>query len=180
MSIADVTVSITDNDTAGVTIDLVDGVAVTEGGTTGDSYTIVLDSEPTANVIVTVDPDTQTRVNGYSAGVSVDLTFIPSNWDTPQTVNVAAYNDAVIEGTHYSDITHIAGGDGYTGVSIENVIVTISDNDSLLSPSSTITTHYPANIAPERSPGNYRGRPRQLPVQTTVPPTPQAGPAPEP
>ena len=60
MDPADVAVTNTDNDTAGVTITESGGTTdVTEGGAP-DSYTVVLDSPPTANVDVTITPDSQT------------------------------------------------------------------------------------------------------------------------
>ena len=49
----EVTVTITDDDTAGVTVSET-ALTVTEEDTTGDSYTIVLDSQPAASVTVTV------------------------------------------------------------------------------------------------------------------------------
>ena len=45
--------TITDNDTAGVTLSKT-SLTVTEEDTTGDSYSVVLNSQPTANVVVTV------------------------------------------------------------------------------------------------------------------------------
>ena len=80
---ADVEVTITEDDTAGVTISIT-ALEVTEGET--GQYTIVLDTEPTAEVTVALQvPDT--------ADIALDqtaLTFTADNWDTPQTVTVTA------------------------------------------------------------------------------------------
>ena len=95
IAIPDVNVSVTDDDTAGITIVESGGSTdVAEEGPTSDTYTLVLTSEPTANVIVTVTPDAETDL-GSGAGVAVDLTFTNGDWDTAQTVTVTAqFGDA--------------------------------------------------------------------------------------
>ena len=126
VGVAGVTANITDNDTAGVTITESGGSTdVAEGGAT-DTYTIVLTSEPTANVVVTVAPDAQLSVNPAS------LTFTAANWSVAQTVTVTAVNDAVAEGAHTGGIGHTAASaDGnYDGIGIGGVTANITDNDS--------------------------------------------------
>ena len=66
---------------------------VTEGGAT-DRYTVVLDTPPTANVVIAISPDAQVSVTPIS------LTFTSANWNIAQTVTVTAVDDAVAEGTH--------------------------------------------------------------------------------
>ena len=56
-----------DNDTAGIIITSTGGADVAEGGTS-DTYTVVLQSQPSNLVIITVDPDTQTDL-GVGTGV---------------------------------------------------------------------------------------------------------------
>ena len=118
--------TIQNDDTAGVTITETSGSTnVTEGGAT-DTYIVVLDAQPTGNVIVNITPDSQTNVDVPS------LTFTDANWDTPQTVTVTADDDLTAEGDHSSTITHEiapSSAPGYPGVSISNVAVTITDND---------------------------------------------------
>ena len=124
VTIASVTVNITDNDTSGVTVTQSGGVTnVTESGVT-DTYTVVLNSQPTATVTISVSGNSQVSA---SPGA---LTFTTANWNTPQTVIVTAVNDTLVEGTHTGTITHTASGGGFTGVSIANVTVTIIDNDA--------------------------------------------------
>jgi putative cell wall-binding protein len=126
IAIASVSVSITDNDTAGITITQSGGSTnATEGGA-GDSYTIVLTSEPTANVVVTLTPDSQT------GATPSPLTFTTGNWNTPQTVTVSATNDLVAEGPHLGSVHHdVASGDGnYNNFSVSDVTVNITDNDT--------------------------------------------------
>jgi hypothetical protein len=110
----------------GVTITQSGGsTAVTEGGAT-DTYTVVLTGEPTANVTITPSPDSQLTVSPPS------LIFTISNWSTPQTVTVTAFNDAVAEGTHSGAITHAAASTdpGYSGIAIAAVTATITDDVS--------------------------------------------------
>jgi hypothetical protein len=108
-------------------------VDVVEGGAI-DSYQIALQSIPTANVQVTVDPDSQTNL-GAGAGVAIVLTFTPANALIPQVVNVAAVDDAVVEGNHYSTITHTfsSADSRYNGITIPNVVAVVVDNDSVAS-----------------------------------------------
>ncbi len=131
-TIADVVASVTDNDSSGVTINESGGTtAVNETGPTTDSYTVVLDSQPTADVVIRVDPDQQTDL-GSGAGVAIDLTFTAGNWDTPQSVPVTAVDDALDEDAHTSTITHTAtsGDGGYDGIAIPDVLASVTDNDT--------------------------------------------------
>ena len=83
------TVTVTDNDTRGVRVTPT-SLTVNEGGTTGNTYTVVLDTQPTATVTVTiVDPTDNTDVTANPAS----LTFSTSNWATAQTVTVSAAED---------------------------------------------------------------------------------------
>lgn len=124
--VAAVTVTINDNDRAKVTITESGGkTEVAEGGA-GDSYTVVLDTQPSANVTITLTaPTAQLQASPTT------LTFTPANWSSPQTVNVAAVNDTVDEGLHLATITHTASSsDGnYSGLPVGDVVVAITDND---------------------------------------------------
>jgi hypothetical protein len=114
---------------AGVLISQSDGSTnVTEGGAT-DSYTVVLTSQPTYNVIVNISPDNQVSVDKTS------LTFTSNNWNAPQIVTVTAVNDSVAEGNHSGTITHsVSSTDAiYNGISVDNVVAQITDNDGVQS-----------------------------------------------
>lgn len=133
LAVADVDVSISDNDLVGVTLTEAGGVtAVVEGGAT-DSYTLVLTSQPTANVSVAITFDAgQLVVDGETDG-SRSLTFTTANWNVAQTVTVAARNDTVVEGAPLvSSITHaVSSSDAsYNGLGITAVAVSVSDNDT--------------------------------------------------
>jgi predicted extracellular nuclease len=112
--------------TAGVTIHQTGGnTAVAEGGAS-DTYDIVLNAPPSADVTITVSPDAQLQA---SPGT---LTFTPANWNVAQTVTVHAVDDAVFEGAHSGTITHAAtsADPAYQGMAIAAVTVGIEDNDA--------------------------------------------------
>ena len=102
-------------------------LTVTEQDTTGDGYTVVLDTEPTADVTVTVAGHAGTDVTPDPT----TLTFTASNWDTAQTVTVTAGDDADTEDDTVA-LTHSAASadSGYSGIAIDEVAVTVSDNDT--------------------------------------------------
>ena len=83
------TVTVTRATAAGVTVSET-ALTVTEEDTTGDSYTVVLDSQPAASVTVTVAGHSGTDV----LPAPTTLTFTSMNWETAQTVTVKAVNDA--------------------------------------------------------------------------------------
>ncbi len=97
---------------------------VTEGGAT-DTYTLVLRSQPTADVVITLDPGTQLATSATT------VTFTPANWNIAQTVTVTAIDDTVVEGSHTGTINHtVTSGDAnYNGIGITAVVANITDND---------------------------------------------------
>ena len=128
-------------------------VDVQEGGAT-DSYQFALDSIPTANVVITVDPDDQTNL-GAGAGVAITLTFTPANALIPQLIMVMAVDDLAVEGVHTSIITHTASSadSTYNGIPIGNVVANAVDND-VAPPASIVISEIMYNPASdETSPG---------------------------
>ena len=118
-----VSVSVTINPTS---------LEVTEGQVP-DSYEIVLDTQPSADVLITATPgDTEINI-GTGAGTVKILTFTSINWDTAQTVIVTAVDDDEYEGDdnpHTSVITHTAQGDvNYSNIAISSVSVEVFDNE---------------------------------------------------
>ena len=127
-----VTVTVADNDTAGVTVNPT-SLDVTEGSS--GSYTVELTSEPTGDVVVEIDGHTTggvVTVDGSSSVVA--LTFTTASWNTAQTVTVAAVDDDVDDGDVGVSLTHaVKDADSaaeYAGVTGESVAVTVADNDS--------------------------------------------------
>ena len=114
------------SDPIGITLTQAGGAtAVTEGGAT-DSYTVVLNSAPTADVTIALD-DTNHQVSLSTT----TLTFTTANWSTPQTVTVTAVNDTVGEGMHTGVIHHtITSSDStFNALAALNVQVAVTDND---------------------------------------------------
>jgi hypothetical protein len=131
LAVPDVVVQITDNDVAGVSVTQSGGTTqVTEGGAT-DSFTVVLTSQPIANVTITIAPDSQLD-GGGGGGLPLNLLFTSVNWQTPQPVTVAAVDDAVAEGPHNGNIviTTASADANYNGLAVPDVSVQILDNDS--------------------------------------------------
>ena len=102
-------------------------LTVTEQDSTGDGYTVVLDTEPTADVVVTVAGHVGTDVTANPTA----LTFTMSNWETAQTVTVTADDDADTTDDSVA-LTHSAASadSGYSGIAIAGVAVTVNDNDT--------------------------------------------------
>ena len=116
------TVTVTDNETRGVTVSPT-SLTVDEGET--DTYTVVLDTEPTANVMI--------RVAANSAEVTVDpsdLTFTTSTWSTAQTVAAASIEDGVDEDAETVTVMHTVRGGDYAGLTADSVTVTVRDDDT--------------------------------------------------
>ena len=89
-----------DDDVAGFTIAETEGsTGVTEAGGT-DTFTVVLNAQPDANVILSI-------ISGDTgeATVTGTVTFTPANWDTAQVVTVTGVDDDLVDGTVSSTTT---------------------------------------------------------------------------
>jgi hypothetical protein len=126
-----VSVTNTDNDTAGtagITVNPTSGLTTTETGGTA-TFTVVLNSRPTANVIIPLSSSdiTEGRLTTSS------LTFTPNNGMTPQTVTVTGWNDAIVDGNiAYTIVTGAASSTdtNYNGLNAADVSVTNTDDDT--------------------------------------------------
>lgn len=123
-----VTVSTVDNDTAGVTFSKV-ALATAEGGA-GDSFSLVLNTLPTAPVSVTLTPGSEFDL-GAGLGVAKTYAFTTTNWDVPQTVTVTAVDNAIAEGLRNGAIAvSVQSTDPtYDGLAIANLTASVTDND---------------------------------------------------
>ena len=130
-AVADQTVSVStdDDESAGVTITESGSTSVSEAGTT-DTFTVVLDGQPTIDVVLTVSSgDTD------EASVSpASLTFTPATWDSAQTVTVTGVDDDLIDGTQTTTLTvsvdDANSDDAFDAVADQTVSVTTTDDDS--------------------------------------------------
>ena len=126
-------VRITDNDTAGVTLGKME-LIVTEGRSA--TYTVELDSEPTADVTVTI-----TGHAGTDLTLTPDtamLTFTPSTWDRTQTVTVAAGDDGDVLNDLARLMHRARGATEYASVTV-SLSVTVTDDDTKATGAPTIT-----------------------------------------
>ena len=100
---------------------------MTEQNTTGDSYTVVLNTQPTANVTVTVAGHAGTDVTPDPDHPDVHADQL----ETAQPVTVTAGNDADTADDTVS-LTHSAASTdtNYQGITIAGVTVTVNDNDT--------------------------------------------------
>ncbi|GAB3690109.1 hypothetical protein GCM10027592_07160 [Spirosoma flavus] len=98
---------------------------VVEGGAT-DTYTIKLNSQPLADVIVSINSGSQLSVSPTS------LTFTPASYSVAQTVTVTAVDDNVLEGTHTAQISQSTSSTdpAYNGIATNSVSVTITDKNT--------------------------------------------------
>ena len=124
IAVAAVSVTVTDDDTAGITA-TPSSLSVREGDAA--TYQLSLTAQPLADVSI--------FVVSHSADVTAqpaEITFTPDNWQNAQTVTVrAAQDDDRTDGEVF--ITHgllTTTASGYDGVTVPNVIVAVTDDDS--------------------------------------------------
>lgn len=126
LSIASVSVSIIDNDAAGITVGG-GTVSVNEAGATTDTFHLVLTSQPTADVTISLAPDAQVTASPAA------VTFTASNWNTPQFVTIAAVDDMVDEADPHAGTVAMTVSSldvGYDGFVLSDVAVIVGDDDS--------------------------------------------------
>ena len=117
-------VALSDDDERGVMVSKT-ALTVTEGDT-AVTYTVVLESEPTAAVTVEVTghADTDLVVS------PTRLTFTADNWPTAQTVSVSAAEDDDALADLEVVLSHAVSGGDYTDETAGDVTVTILENDA--------------------------------------------------
>ena len=130
ITIASVAVTVTDNDGTGVHVSKT-SLTVREEDTAGNSYTVALSTQPTANVTVTVAGHAGTDVTPSPT----TLTFTSQNWETAQTVTVKAGDDDDMANDSVT-LTHsvVSTDTDYQGITISSVAVTVTDNDRTTPP----------------------------------------------
>ena len=132
VAVAGVSVSVTDDDTPGVSVDTDPGtdgaqsaLAVTEGAVA--SYTVRLTTQPTGTVRVT---PSATGANSGAVTVSGVLTFTDQNWNTEQTVTVSAVDNALADGARTVTIQNAVSGADYASVQAASVTATVADDET--------------------------------------------------
>src|SRR6185436_15699938 len=125
---ADVSVTNADNDGAGITVTPVAGLGTTEAGGTA-SFTVVLTSQPTADVVIPVASSDTTEGKVSAA----NLTFTGADWNVPQTVTVTGVDDLVDDGDIAYGVTLGAPASSdpiYAAIDPADVSVTNADDDA--------------------------------------------------
>ena len=116
----DLPVTVTENDTVGVTIEPT-ALSVVAGRS--NEYTVKLATEPTGEVTVTISGHASTDVS--LSGDTLDnttLTFTVGNWSMAQTVTVSAAENAA---TAKVPLAHAVAGADYASVTAEPVVVSV-------------------------------------------------------
>ena len=145
ITVSEVDVTVTDDETAGVTVTPA-GLTIPEGG--GLAYRVKLTSRPAHDVIIAV-----THSGDQDIGIDdQELTFTDSDWNQAQTVAVTAAQDEDARDDTATLSHTVASTDGdYNGIAVSEVDVTATDDE--------ISRRVdPANGADHR-----RRRQRQLP-----------------
>ncbi len=122
VTVADVVVTVEDAEEQGLTLNPT-AVTVAEDGA-ARTYTVVLDSQPTAPVVVRIGSD-NTDVHAMP-GL---LQYTAISWATAQSVTVRADADADARADR-ATLTHTAAGGDYTGLAAETLAVTVTDTSA--------------------------------------------------
>ena len=122
-----VSVTVRDDETAGVTIDPT-ALEMEEGKTA--TYTVVLGTQPVGDVTVTVSGHTGTDVTLDNT----TLTFTDQDWNVEQTVTVTAEHDGDSDNEDDVTLTHTVNStddSDYDGTSADSVTVSVTDDDEI-------------------------------------------------
>lgn len=120
---ADIAVTVADdNDTAGVII-ATTLLTVSEPASSA-TFTVVLTSEPTAPVTMTVTPE------NTQCAATPAIVFTAANWQQAQTVTVMAVDDRIVDGARPCIVqTAASSADAnYQGIAVAPVAVTVLDD----------------------------------------------------
>lgn len=113
---------------AGYTVTPTSGLVTAEVGGT-DTFTVVLDVEPTGNVVF----DITSNDTGEGTVSPSTLTFTTENWDTPQTVTITGVDDELDDGNVAYTVTvaidDASSADEYDALPDTTVNVTNTDDD---------------------------------------------------
>ncbi len=122
-------VTVTDDDSAGFSvIPLITGGAITEGSTSSNEFSVVLDHQPQSEVII--------NISSANSALNVDtgsLTFTTANWSTQQPVSLTASEDDNVVSEQNIEVT-ISVNDGtsdndFDGLT-DSIEVDVIDNDT--------------------------------------------------
>lgn len=124
----DVAATNLDNDAAGIQVTPTSGLATSESGTS-DVFTVVLLSQPTANVTFAISSGDPTE----GTVVPTTLTFTPADFNLPKSVTVTGVDDATADGNQTYQVLlapAVSTDSSYAGMDPDNVTVINVDNDA--------------------------------------------------
>ena len=116
-----------DNDTPGFTLSALTG-SLTEASTQTASFTLVLDAQPSSDVIINLVLSPTDEVSSTQAS----LTFTNTNWNATQTITLSSLDDFIIDGTINSTLTFTIDPSSaalFTSVGSQTLIVPNNDNE---------------------------------------------------
>ncbi len=122
-----VTLSNTDDETAGIIVSAISGPTTENGGQA--TFSIVLQSQPYADVTVNFASNNAAEGNASVAS----FTFTAQNWNAPRTVVVTGVDDDLADGDQPYAIAFSATtstDEAYAAITPMNVLVTNTDDDS--------------------------------------------------
>jgi subtilisin-like proprotein convertase family protein len=142
-SVGALTVSVTnlDNDTAALVLLPAAGstLTVSETGVTTTTFAVRITKQPAGGASVVIPVTTSdvsealVQAGGGIAGGSLDLTFGPADWQTPQTVTVVGQLDNTVDGTQTSIVTvgsPVSADAEYDALPASTLAVTTVDTDA--------------------------------------------------
>jgi hypothetical protein len=126
---SNVTFSVTDDDTAGITVTPVSGLVVDENaGPQITTFTVVLNTQPTASVTIpTISSSNTSEITVSPAS----LTFTTGNWNVAQTVTLTSVVDGALDGNAAVTISlaNATSSDAkYSGFAVPSVSATNIDS----------------------------------------------------
>jgi hypothetical protein len=129
LPVADVAATNLDDDISGFTVDPVGGLLTSEFGDF-DTFTIVLNTAPTADVTIglSINDATEATLGGVTG-----VTFTPLSWNVPQTITVTGLDDALADGTQpFLVVTApaVSADPSYSGLNPPDIDGTNFDNDT--------------------------------------------------
>ena len=141
-----------DNDVAGMIVSS-NAASFPENSSATASMTVVLQSQPTADVTINVSSSDATEISVTSAA---SLTFTTSNWNKPQTVNIKVVDDNIADGTQtaWVNFNGASSDKNFDGISAKSSEFTVIDNEAasivLTTDVSTIPQASPTAVASVR------------------------------
>jgi len=119
----DVHISVRDDDSVGVRITPTN-LTIPEGESR--DYTVVLTSKPAFAVVLEAGSDNNDLTPSPSS-----LTFVPADWNTPQTIRArAAQDDDALDDSARFSHAAASADPTYQGIPADDVEIMVSDNDS--------------------------------------------------